>query len=365
MEKWENFMIIQFILNGVSIAPCGGHKIIFEYANRLTQRGYHVRILFNIEEVGKKRFHFLPLSWRFLLARLAVSYYPKWFSLSEKVKKVSIHSITDTEVPDADIVVATAVETAEPVFHLSRTKGNKLYLIQGYETWNGWTDEMVQDTYRLSMKNIVITQWLQKKVLETGAECVLIPNSLDFKVFYVENSIDKRNPYTISMLYHEGEHKGSIYGIQALKRLKKKYSKMEAILFGVPRRPKNLPSWIHYVRRATEKQLNDIYNHSAVYLCPSIKEGFGLTGAEAMACGCAYVASDYGGVHEYTEEGRNVLLSMPKDVNGLVDHISYLFDDNNRRIQLAEQGHQDIQKLNWDKSVDLFEKVIYDLAGER
>jgi glycosyltransferase involved in cell wall biosynthesis len=365
MEKWENFMIIQFILNGVSIAPCGGHKIVFEYANRLTQRGYHVRILFNIENVGQTHFQFLPRSSRLLLGKLTTLYYPRWFPLSEQVEKFPIASIKNSEVPDADVIVATAVGTAEPVFKLSQCKGNKLYLIQDHETWNNWTDEMVQKTYQLGMKNIVITNWLKEIVHQSGEESVLIPNGLDFHIFYTTVPIQERNPHTISMLYHLSEYKGSTYGIQALKILKIKYPDLKVTLFGVPKRPAELPSWIHYVRCATEKQLNDIYNHSAVYLCPSIKEGFGLTGAEAMACGCAYVASDYGGVHEYTEEGRNVLLSMPKDVNGLVDHISYLFDHNNQRIQLAEQGHQDIQKLNWDKSVDLFEQVIRENIAEK
>lgn len=358
-------MIIQFVLDGISRLPCGGFKIVFEYANRLAERGYYVRILFDVEHVGQTHFKFLPPLLRLILGKYAVLYYPRWFHLSKQVKKIPISSINDSEVPDADVIVATAVGTADPVFKLSQCKGNKLYLIQDYETWNNWTDEMVRKTYQLGMKNIVITHWLKKIVYDSGSESVLIPNGLDFHIFYITVPIQERNPHTISMLYHLGEHKGSVYGIQALKILKGKYPDLEVTLFGVPKRPERLPSWIHYVRRATEKQLNDIYNHSAVYLCPSIKEGFGLTGAEAMACGCAYVASDYGGVHEYTEEGRNVLLSMPKDVNGLVDHISYLFDDNNRRIQLAEQGHQDIQKLNWDKSVDLLEQVIRENIVEK
>ena len=83
-----------------------------------------------------------------------------------------------------------------------------------------------------------------------------------------------------------------------------------------------------------------------------------------MACGAAYVASDYGGVHEYTTDGRNVLLSAPKDVDGLVEHVAYLFDHDDKRIALAKQGYEDIQRLDWNKSVDKFENVMKSLKKE-
>lgn len=115
---------------------------------------------------------------------------------------------------------------------------------------------------------------------------------------------------------------------------------------------------MHYTQNATETELRKIYNQSTIYMCPSVAESFGLTGAEAMACGAAYVASDYGGVHEYAEDGRNVLLSAPRDVDGLVNHVSYLFDHPEERIQLAETGYQDIHQLDWEKSLDMFEKIL-------
>lgn len=77
-----------------------------------------------------------------------------------------------------------------------------------------------------------------------------------------------------------------------------------------------------------------------------------------MACGAAYVASDYGGVHEYTEEGRNVLLSAPRDIKGLVNNVSQLLNNDEKRIQIAKNGHQDIKRLNWNNSVMKFEKAI-------
>lgn len=355
-------MRITFVLPGYLRSPAGGYKMVFEYANRLTLRGHKVAIAFDCFQ-GAQGHQRIPGFLKKLCYRFFVWYYPKWFALHPKVRKVCAYTgINDREIPDADFVCATAVGTANDVAKLSINKGEKLYFIQDFENWGSWTSDAVKETYRLGMKNIVIAKWLEKIVQDSGFDCVLIPNGIDFDVFNIDIPIASRKGHTVSMLYHEQVHKGSIYGIAALKKLKERYPDLQATLFGVPKRPDDLPAWIQYIQSATQPQLWQVYNQSKIYLCPSIKEGFGLTGAEAMACGCAYVASDYGGVHEYAIDGRNVLLSPPKDVEGLVKHISYLFDHDDERIKLAQQGYKDIQTLDWNRSVDKFETVLKDFG---
>lgn len=347
-------MKITFVLPGYSKHPIGGFKMVFEYANRLSARGHEVFIAFDCSEVFKVRKNY-PEIIRKIVFNFFVWYYPKWFPLDSKIHKVCIlKSINNETIPDADVVFATAATTVYAVAELNKRKGRKFYFIQGFENWGTWTEEEVKKTYKLGLTNIVVAKWL-KDIVEN---CILIPNCIDLDIFNIDIPIEKRNSHCISMLYHNQPEKGSTYGIEALKWLKERYPDLQAVLFGVPERPQELPSWIQYVQCATQKKLRQIYNDSAIYLCPSIKEGFGLTGAEAMACGCAYVASDYGGVHEYAENGRNVLLSEPKDVKGLVDNVIYLFEHEKERITLAQNGYHDIQKLDWNNAVDAFERAI-------
>lgn len=354
---------IAFVLPGYSKSPIGGYKMVFEYANRLADRNHNVSIAFDCAS-GAQR-HPLPGFLKKLCYQYLVWHYPTWFSLNKRIHKICAYTgINDQEIPDGDIICATSVDTANPVSKLNSSKGKKVYFIQDFENWGGWTDEAVKDTYRLGMTNIVIAKWLQQLVKESGASSIVIPNGIDFTAFNVEIPIEKRTQYKIAMLYHVKPHKGSSYGIKALERLKEKYQDLQATVFGVPDRPSELPSWVQYVQDASQEQLRQIYNDAQIYLCPSIKEGFGLTGAEAMACGAAYVSSDYGGVHEYAVDGRNVLLSPPKDVNGLVEHVSYLFDHDEERIKLAQQGYEDIQKLDWKNSVDRLEKVLCSLTND-
>lgn len=358
-------MKISFVLPGVSRIPVGGFKMAFEYANRLSNRGHEVTLIFNCSS-GMKRNKNIPKLIKLLYYHLGTYCFPTWFKLDSQIKKICrCKSLSDFNLPDSDIICATAIDTAYAISNLSASKGGKIYFIQDFENWNGWTDEQVKRSYCLGMKNIVIAKWLQKIVKESGADSVLIPNGIDFNVFNVDIPISQRKRPIVSMLYHQGVYKGSQYGIEALIKLKKIYPALQAVLFGTPARPKNLPEWIQYIQNATQGQLRKVYNQSLIYLCPSIKEGFGLTGAEAMACGAAYVASDYGGVHEYTENGRNVLLSAPRDVDGLVKNLLELLTHKDERIKLAKNGYDDIKKLDWNHAVDRFEDVMQQLIENK
>ena len=115
------------------------------------------------------------------------------------------------------------------------------------------------------------------------------------------------------MLYSETQVKGSHDGIRALEMAKRQAPQLAAVLFGVSARPKNLPPWIEYFSQpGIEELVGDIYNGSSIYLCPSWTEGWHLPPAEAMACGCAVVSTDIGGVRDYAEHGVTALLSPPR-----------------------------------------------------
>ena len=55
-------------------------------------------------------------------------------------------------------------------------------------------------------------------------------------------------------------------------------------------------------------QLIQVLTHSAVAICPSVYEPFGLVNVEAMACGTAVVASDVGGIPEIVVNGETGIL---------------------------------------------------------
>lgn len=73
-------------------------------------------------------------------------------------------------------------------------------------------------------------------------------------------------------------------------------------------------------------QLVQVLSHSAVALCPSVYEPFGLVNVEAMACATAVVASDVGGIPEIVVDGETGVLvhlelgpdGQPADPEGFI-----------------------------------------------
>jgi glycosyltransferase involved in cell wall biosynthesis len=352
-------MDISFVLPGIPLKPVGGVKIVFEYSNRLSKRGHNITIYFDCKKTFNQ--YKMPDFIRRFLVKKIIKYIPNWFDLNNDIQKKCIFGIKDETINKSDVVIATAVTTADGVYNLHKTKGEKAYFIQDFENWDH-SKEYVFQTYNYNMKNIVIAKWI-KDIVDKKSDhpSIVIPNGIDFNVFGIDIPIKKRNRYSISMLYHNKSHKGSKYGIEVLKRLKEKHKDLTVKMFGVPSRPKKLPQWINYTQNANEEQLRYIYNNSSIFLSTSVEEGFGLTGAESMACGCALVSTDYKGVNEYAINGRNALISPVKDINSLVKNVEKLFHDDQLRQRIAKKGNQDIQKLSWDKSVNKFEKTLNNL----
>ena len=160
------------------------------------------------------------------------------------------------------------------------------------------------------------------------------------------------------MLYHENPQKGFDIAFKAIKLVKQKYSNVSLHLFGVPKRPDNLESWILYTEKADINQLRGIYNKSSIYVCASRNDGFGLTGAESMACGCALASTAFQGVFEYAKDNENALLSPVNDIDALAENIMTLIDDEQLRFRIAKQGSKDITKHSWDRAIDQMEKAL-------
>ncbi|WP_252898011.1 hypothetical protein [Amylolactobacillus amylophilus] len=74
-----------------------------------------------------------------------------WFFFNSNVRLIP-GVYKDEHIRDADVIIATAVSTAEFVSSLPAKAGSKYYFIQNYENWGGYTNEMVDASYRLPMK---------------------------------------------------------------------------------------------------------------------------------------------------------------------------------------------------------------------
>ena len=73
-------------------------------------------------------------------------------------------------------------------------------------------------------------------------------------------------------------------------------------------------------------------------MLPSRSEPFGIVVAEALACGCAVIASRIGGIPEIVVDGESGILVEPDDQDALARAVSRVLDDGALRRALAEAG---------------------------
>lgn len=324
------------MLPGYAKAPVGGYKVVFGYANYLTSLGCEVTICFLCEDT--LRSFNLPESLRRLGSEMLTAWYPRWYPLDPRVKKKCIFSIDDESIPEGTDVVATAVQTAASVARLSPARGKKHYLVQDFETW-ATPEPEVRATYRLGMSNIVVSDWLKKLIWdESSVEPTLIKNPINGDVFFPQPDV-KRYPHEVACLYNEGEHKGFDDLYQALLLVKREVPDLMVNCFGGPERPAWLPDWFRYTRSANEAQLREIYSRSAVYVCATVIEGFGLTLPESMFCGCALASTSFKGVWEYATEDC-AMLSPVHDPVALAANVIALLQDPKGREAIAEAGRR-------------------------
>lgn len=353
-------MKITFYLPGADNVKSGGYKVVFKYSEMLADKGHDVSIIYSNHNMRGKKILYRILPLRKMLVYRRFGKRPSWYNLNEKVKVIyAFKGYEDPVIPNADVVIATAADTAEEVAKLPFSKGTKWYFVQGHETWVKGEDYS-NYSYTLPLKKITVSEYLKGQVAEYSRdEVFVVKNAIQLDKFYVTNAIRKRDKYSVAMLYHRLPNKGSKYGIEAIKMLKNDYPQLKAHLFGTCERPVDLPKWIKYTQNASEEELLEIYNSVAIFVSPVINEGFGLTGAESMACGCAFVSSDYDAVHEYAVNGNNSILCPVKDSRALYESIKKCIDDDDLRFRIAEQGVKDTMKMSWEKSVECFEQVLF------
>lgn len=362
-----------FLLPGSGHSPIGGHKVVYEYANRLVTDGYQVDVVYPAYGFRHGRLSLLRKLWRvsfatafFVLRKLFGLYSCRtWYRLDERVREHWVFSLKQKNVPVGDIYVATAVRTS---IYLSTYKGvpdkNKYYLIQGYENWGDITEEILKRTYRFPFRKIVISSWLKEIMDDLGESSTLIPNGFDFDYFKLTVPIEKKERFTVCMSFSKAPLKGSADGLKALAAVKEKYPQLRANLFGVSAPPASLPEWCTYYRRPDRETHVRLYNEAAVFVAPSWEEGWGLTVGEAMICGCAVACTDNRGHREMAIHQDTALLSPVKDTAALTANILRLIEDDSLRRRIAQSGNRFIQKFTWDRAYGTFSRLIGDNLAE-
>ena len=106
-----------------------------------------------------------------------------------------------------------------------------------------------------------------------------------------------------------------------------------------------------------------------VAVCPSFKEGWGLTNVEANACGTPVIASDVPGLRDSVVHGKTGILYEYGNVEQLSENLNKILTDSDYRDKLRQGGLAWAKGFHWDdaaeKTFQLLEMIVREHQEEK
>jgi len=103
-----------------------------------------------------------------------------------------------------------------------------------------------------------------------------------------------------------------------------------------------------------------VYNAATVFLCPSLRESFGLPILEAMACGTPVLTASTSAMPEVA--GHAALLANPASVTDMADGIHKLLTQAGLRADLRRRGLERAAFFSWQNTarrlISLYEEIV-------
>jgi glycosyltransferase involved in cell wall biosynthesis len=331
-------------------ALSGGVKVIFELANRLTERGGSVDI-----------FSFAGP--------------PKWVSL--KAGFLPSREIADIDFAPYDFVlVANAFLLPIVLQHVAASRS--ILFCQDYESFhhargNAYADFIsdsptFSEIYKLPVPLISTSRAVQSLIRErVGRESFYLPLGINKAVFAPQ----PRKPATdLSRVLMVGNYlmpyKGMKDGFAALRQLSGEF-RVQLVLVTQESRGRAVfdqlpfPIEIHFC--PTEEQMPKIMASCDLYCCTSWYEGLGLPALEAFRCGVPVVSTRTHGVSDYGVDGVNLLLARPNDPQDLCEKLQRLLHDPQLAERMRHEAFKTVETgYDWETSVNTLLGILNEIT---
>jgi N-acetyl-alpha-D-glucosaminyl L-malate synthase BshA len=228
--------------------------------------------------------------------------------------------------------------------------------------------------------NTAVSRAVAEKLVDKGIspkdKIKVIYNGVDLDNFTFRNH-EKRRKVREELGIKKGEKliisvgrlnkiKGHSYLIESFKRLKKKQGNTKLIILGEGEERSNLQEKVQSLGLAGDVLLlgkrdnvSDYLHAADLFISSSVHEGFGLSIAEAMACGTSVIATDVGGVSELIKDEETGFLAEPENVDSLTNKMENLLDlsnDNLKRIMVAARKSVE-ERFSTEEMVQRYEDL--------
>jgi glycosyltransferase involved in cell wall biosynthesis len=151
-------------------------------------------------------------------------------------------------------------------------------------------------------------------------------------------------------------HKNLWRLIEAFQLIRQQYPDLQLALIGkkdalyeaLERRvqAENFPGVV-FTGFVPDGELRWLYEHARAYVFPSLSEGFGLPGLEAMAHNCPVVSSDATCLPEVYQDGA--MYFDPNNTRDMAEKIQAVIGHEALRQELITRGQSVLQQYSWER----------------
>lgn len=121
----------------------------------------------------------------------------------------------------------------------------------------------------------------------------------------------------------------------------------------------NIPDVI-FTDFISDAQLRWLYENCAAYVFPSLSEGFGLPGLEAMRCGAPVVSSNATCLPEVYADAAHYF--DPKNIDDMARAINEVLKNKKLRAKLIKAGTAHVQEFSWkrmaEQTLEVYKKYL-------
>jgi phosphatidylinositol alpha-mannosyltransferase len=204
-------------------------------------------------------------------------------------------------------------------------------------------------------------------------EYQIIPNGVDVDFYANARPFPEFRDGKINILFvgRAEPRKGAMYLMRAYAQLKERHPETRLIVASSGPQIGELRRFVRnehvrdvfFAGRVSDTDKARFYKTADIFCAPSTgQESFGIVLLEAMAAGCAIVASDIHGYKKVVQRNVSALLVEPRDVDALAGGLERLIQDGDLRQRLGAAGAQRATDYDWShvtaELVRVYEDVI-------
>lgn len=243
-----------------------------------------------------------------------------------------------------------------------------------------WDNLMFQFLYKPHLQKIIVLDEMNKHLVKKHlhSEAVVLRSGIDQKKFFYKRTY--RNPKTFQLLatgifFPHRRFEDIINALSIL--VKKKITNIHLNIIGQQStdqvyadyiddliRKNHLEKYVTLLGRVSEKELQNAYRASDIFLFPNNPQTWGLAVFEAMLSGAVAIVSRGAGAHEVLEQHKTGIIVDPENPQAIAKELQYLMKNTQKMKEISLAGQKYVyENLSWNKYAQDMLSLFLDKAA--